>query len=336
MSSRDDENKEKSMNSIKLVTKTIKGENNTGITPVYGWLFDCLADKLKKSHGGWKKFEDEYQFDLAHIFTNVFPYNMEALKKIAEDGTEITPDVALQVPLNDVDDMSLYQSVKDDLKYYHEDRQRFCYVQSYGIFEACNAAFGIENHLCYMLLYPDEMKEFYARQLAWNLKYIHNVMDLGVDMVHISDDWGSQKSLLFSPKSWKEFIYPGHKKMAEEVKKRGKFLSLHSDGWIREVVDDVVEIGYDLMHPWQENAGMSYDLYLNNYQNKIALMGGLCVQSVLGFGKYDLVEREIRKVFSLLKNKRWIFCTTHFVDERCSVEELVFAYELACKLAGKK
>lgn len=121
------------MNSIELVSKTIKGENKSGITPIYGWLFDYMAEKLEKSHGGWKKFEDEYQFDMAHIFTKVFPYNREALGKIAESGTEVTPEVALQVPLLDVDDMKLYESVKEDLKYYREERQRFCYVQSYGI-----------------------------------------------------------------------------------------------------------------------------------------------------------------------------------------------------------
>ena len=323
------------MNSIELVTKTIRGENHTGITPVYGWLFDYMAEKLEKTHGSWRNFEDEYNFDLAHIFTKVFPYDREALAQIAKDGTEITPEIALQVPLNDVNDMSLYQSIKEDLNFYREDRQRFCYVQSYGIFEACTAAFGIENHLCYMLLYPKELKEFYRRQLEWNKKFINNVIDLGVDMVHISDDWGSQKSLMFSPDIWKENIYPAHKEMSDLVKKRGKFLSLHSDGWIREITDDLVDIGYDLVHPWQESAGMSYDYYLSKYQNKFAIMGGICVQTVLGFGKYDLLENEIKRVFSLLKNKRWVCCTTHFVDERCSVEELVFAYELVKKLAGK-
>ena len=319
------------MNSIELVSKTIRGES-CPVTPVYGWLSDYMADKLAKTHGSWQNFEDEYDFDLAHIFTKVFPYDREALGKIED----LTPEKALEVPLLDVNDISLYESVKRDLKFYREDRQRFCYVQSYGIFEACNAAFGIENHLCHMLEYPDELNEFYRRQCEWNKQFINNVIDLGVDMVHISDDWGSQRSLLFSPEIWRNMIAPYHREMAELVKSRGKFLSLHSDGWIREIVPDLVDIGYDLVHPWQENAGMDYSLYLENYQDKFAIMGGLCVQSVLGFGKYDLLEKEIRRVFGLLKDKRWVCCTTHFVEEHCSVEELVFAYDLVNELAGKK
>ena len=62
-------------------------------------------------------------------------------------------------------------------------------------------------------------------------------------------------------------------------------------------------------------------------------MGGICIQSTLGFGDYKRLESEIRRVFSLLKGKRWICCTTHLVQPHCSIEELVFAYDLAYKLA---
>jgi uroporphyrinogen decarboxylase len=78
---------------------------------------------------------------------------------------------------------------------------------------------------------------------------------------------------------------------------------------------------------------MSYDLYLNNYSDKFGLLGGLCVQTTLGFGDYEKLEREIRRVFKLLKGRRWMFCTTHFVQEHCSIDELVFAYDLVVKLA---
>ena len=78
---------------------------------------------------------------------------------------------------------------------------------------------------------------------------------------------------------------------------------------------------------------MSYDLYLNKYADKFAILGGICIQTTLGFGDYDRLEKEIRRVFSLLKGKRWICCTTHFVQDHCSLEELEFAYDLITKLA---
>ena len=63
------------------------------------------------------------------------------------------------------------------------------------------------------------------------------------------------------------------------------------------------------------------------------ILGGVCIQSTLGFGKMEYLEQEIRRVFSLLKGKRWIACTTHYVQDHCSIEELKFAYDLILKLA---
>ncbi|MBR6781174.1 MAG: hypothetical protein IKM24_09210, partial [Clostridia bacterium] len=64
-----------------------------------------------------------------------------------------------------------------------------------------------------------------------------------------------------------------------------------------------------------------------------ALLGGICVQSALGILPQDELEQEIRRVFGLLKNKRWICCTSHFVQKHCTMEDLTFAYDLIYKLA---
>ena len=80
---------------------------------------------------------------------------------------------------------------------------------------------------------------------------------------------------------------------------------------------------------------MPYSLYLDKYQDKLGILGGICVQSALGFEDFERLEREIRRVFSILKGKRWICCTTHFVQEHCSIEELIFAFDLARKLANE-
>ena len=77
---------------------------------------------------------------------------------------------------------------------------------------------------------------------------------------------------------------------------------------------------------------MSYEFYLENILI-IRIMGGLCTDHTR-FGNYEKLEHEIKRVFSLLKGKRWLFCTTHFVQDHCSIDELVFAYDLVRKLAN--
>jgi len=170
-------------------------------------------------------------------------------------------------------------------------------------------------------------------QAEWNIRFADHCIDLGVDMIHISDDWGSQRDLMFSPKLWRELIYPNIKKVVDHVHSRGAFASLHSDGCISSVADGIVDIGLDVIHPWQESAGMSYDLYLEKYSDKFSILGGICVQTAIGLLPQNELEKEIRRVFEKLRGKRWICCTSHFVQDHCSIEDLIFAYDLIYKLA---
>ena len=78
---------------------------------------------------------------------------------------------------------------------------------------------------------------------------------------------------------------------------------------------------------------MSYDLYLEKYADKFTILGGVCVQTALGLLSQEKLEAEIQRVFNLLKGKRWICCTTHFVQKHCSMDDLKFAFDLIYRLA---
>lgn len=320
------------MTSRELVYKTMQGENPPR-TPVYGWVRFELEKPITEAFGSVENFEDHYRFDLAHIFGGPYAFG-KCLEPLRKSGETITPEMLLDIsfdPIHPVDYDDLIRSLR-----HHRQRDRFCYVQTPGIFEALNEVFGIENHLLYMALYPEELSQVYQKMADWNIENGKNLLDLDVDGIHISDDWGSQRSMLFSPRMFREMIFPQHKRMIEAYKKGDALVSLHSDGCIRHVLDDVAELGYDFIHPWQESAGMPYDLYLQKYQDKFGILGGVCVQTTLGFGNIPRVDSEIKRVFSLLKGKRWACCTTHFVESTCSMEELCFAYDLIRKLADAK
>ncbi|HBN83492.1 MAG TPA: hypothetical protein DDZ89_06565, partial [Clostridiales bacterium] len=78
----------------------------------------------------------------------------------------------------------------------------------------------------------------------------------------------------------------------------------------------------------QESAGMSYDLYHRKYKDHFALMGGLDVQTTIGFGKLEHLKSEIERIIGLFKSGHLLFCTSHFVQAHCTLEELEFAYDL--------
>lgn len=309
------------------VIKVINHEKPDRV-PIYAWVRANLEDVINKAFGSVNAFEDKYEFDYHHIFGGPGPYSGDLLNQLrANKGRPIEPADLMEIPINDPNNSSDYKSIEDQVKYYKEQKGRFVYVQTPGIFECLNGVFGIENHLAYLLMYEDDLHRVYKRQAEWNRAFANNCIDIGVDMVHISDDWGSQKGLMFSPKVWWNLIYPYHKITCDEVKRRGAFLSLHCDGNFSQVIDGVIKLGYDVVHPYQESAGMDLYEYKQKYIKYFTVMGGLDVQATIGFGKLDHLKSEIERVLGLFKDGGLLYCTTHFIQNHCTIEELIFAFD---------
>jgi uroporphyrinogen decarboxylase len=309
------------------VIKVINHEKPDRV-PIYGWVSANLGDIINQAFGSVNAFEDKYEFDYTHIFGGPGSYSGEMLNQLrANNGGVIEPKTLMEIPLTDPNTTEAYKSIEDQVKYHKEQKGRFVYVQTPGIFECLNGVFGIENHLAYLLMYEDDLHRVYKRQAEWNRAFANNCIDIGVDMVHVSDDWGSQKGLMFSPKVWWNLIYPYHKITCDEVKRRGSFLSLHCDGNFAQVIDGVIKLGYDVVHPYQESAGMDLYEFKQKYTKIFTVMGGLDVQATIGFGKLDNLKSEIERVLSLFKDGGLLYCTTHFIQNHCTIEELTFAFD---------
>lgn len=319
------------MTSRERVQRTIRRQAVDRL-PIYGWVRANLSDSIARRFGSCDAFEDHFGFDLAHLFGGPACYIVnDDYWRRWKAGEEIEPEEVADLPLNDPDDAAAYEGLKAQIAH-HRQRDRFLYVQTPGIFEKLNSTFGIENQLCHLLTDPEAMRRIYERQAAWNTRFAMNCLDLGVDMIHISDDWGAQNSLLFSPAIWWDLIYPAQKKVVDAVKARGAFVSLHSDGNINQVLDGIIQLGFDVVHPWQESAGMSLDLFKSQYADRFTVMGGLDVQTTLGFGRMDEVRRAIERLLRLFRDGGLILCTTHFVQSHCSIEELEQTYQWVVEL----
>lgn len=305
--------------------------------PIYGWVSANLDKQISSAFGSVAAFEDHYGFDYAHLFGGPGCFSQDALKALCEGlQRPVEPADFLNIPYLDPNDTASYAGLRDAIRHHKEARGRFVYVQTPGIFEALNGVFGIENHLAWLLLYPEDLKRVYRRQAEWNRQFAMNCLDIGVDMIHVSDDWGSERGLMFSPDTWWEMIYPYHKLTTDAVRARGAIASLHCDGNFSAVVDGVVQLGYAVVHPWQESAGMSLQEFKDRWMDQLVVMGGLDVQTTIGFNNLPKLKSDIERVIRMFADGALLFCTTHFVQDHCTIEELTFAYDLVVDLVRKQ
>ncbi len=73
-------------------------------------------------------------------------------------------------------------------------------------------------------------------------------------------------------------------------------------------------------------------MFKRQYSDRLTVMGGLDVQTTVGFGDLERLEAEIERVVRMFRDGGLLFCTTHYVQDHCSIEELTFAFDTVYRL----
>ena len=110
-----------------------------------------------------------------------------------------------------------------------------------------------------------------------------------VDAMHIHDDWGTQISLLISPQQWRSIFKPLYKQYCDMAHRYGKFVVMHSDGYIADILPDLLEIGVNAIN--SQLFCMPIEELAEKYHHKLCFWGELDRQWIQPFGKpSDVVQ----------------------------------------------
>jgi uroporphyrinogen decarboxylase len=158
----------------------------------------------------------------------------------------------------------------------------------FALFERAWALRGLQQFLVDMALEEEFVAALLDRITAIQLVLIDRYLALGVDGGYFGDDYGAQKSLLFSPAMWRTLIKPRLARLFAPFRERGLPVLLHSDGQIQPILPDLVEIGLTVLNPVQPEVLDHAALYAQ-FGGRLAFYGGVSTQTVLPSGSPDEV-----------------------------------------------
>ena len=156
-----------------------------------------------------------------------------------------------------------------------------------------------------------------------------------VDVIMASaDDWGTQNSTIASPAVFRKLFLPYRRRINDEFHKLAPQVKifLHSCGAIYDIIDLVIESGFDILNPVQWCAGKrSYKEWKDKTRRRIALWGGgVNSQVTLPLGTVEDVVREVREVASYLsQDSGYVFCNIHNVLAEIAPEKVIAMYKAA-------
>jgi uroporphyrinogen decarboxylase len=175
-------------------------------------------------------------------------------------------------------------------------RDRFVVVGlGFGLFERSWTLRGFEQALMDSVADPEFYDSLLERLAAHQLRILERLVELSVDGIMFSDDWGYQQGTLLGPASWRRFLKPRLKRMYALVHEAGKIALSHCCGSIVDVLPDVVEIGLDVLESVQPEAMDPYALK-RLYGRQITFWGGLGSQSTIQFGRPREIREEIARL----------------------------------------
>ena len=114
------------------------------------------------------------------------------------------------------------------------------------------------------------------------------------DIYYFGSDFGTQLSMFISPDMYRRFYKPHMKRIADQAKSFDLKVMFHTCGAVSEIIDDLIDIGIDILDPVQVSAAnMKPELLGEKFKGRIAFHGGINNQTTLTFGSPDEVRQEV-------------------------------------------
>ncbi len=168
-----------------------------------------------------------------------------------------------------------------------------------GIWERSHFLRGYEQILMDIITDPEGVGKLLDRLMnEWYVPLINIFADTGAHGVMMTDDWGTQKSLMIRPATWRSLFKPRYARLIEAAHRRGLKFFLHSCGHIHSVIPDFIEIGLDVLQK-DDIAFMGLEELAHACSGKICFMSSLDMQRTMPGASDAKIFEETRRMIRL-------------------------------------
>ncbi len=200
-----------------------------------------------------------------------------------------------------------------------------------SIFEAAWYLRGLDQFLMDMLVDPDFAAALMDKVMQFPLEAARQYIRLGADMVWFGDDVSTQSGMMISLDLWRRFLKPRYAALfaaCREVRPRITIV-YHSCGNCWDILDDMIEIGLDVLNPVQPLALDSLAVK-KRYGKRLVLFGGLCVQQDLPYATPSFMEATVKRLKKELgQGGGYLLAPAHHIQADTPLENIQAFYRTA-------
>lgn len=158
-----------------------------------------------------------------------------------------------------------------------------------GPFTAGYMAMGFEPFFRRLMVDPAFVHRLLERRTEWCIAMYDQAVRLGAEVLILGDDGAHGGGPMISPRMWREFVLPYHRRIVEALDAP---VIWHSDGNIELLLPMAIEAGFVGIHGVDAVAGMDLPRMKREYGQNLVLIGNVDVR-VLFDSDLDSVRREV-------------------------------------------
>jgi len=241
----------------------------------------------------------------------------------------------------DPDQPAMFKGLREQAKHWHENTDFVVGADGIkvGILQTAAQIRGYDKLFRDFAIHP-EMAHIVLDKISeiTNEMYQKYMQAVGnyVQVVVITDDQGTQNSLMISPKMFREFIKPRLKTQIETIKANSDAkVLMHCDGAILRIVEDLIEIGVDILNPIQSVVKGFEDTFAlkEKFGDRICFHGGIDVQQVLPNTTPESIYQEVaQRIYDLGRCGGYIIAPCHNINIDIPVENTLAMFDAASEL----
>ena len=194
---------------------------------------------------------------------------------------------------------------------------------------------GFEDWYCDFAIHPKRLEALFDAVLEITLqmaKYELEAVGREVDIVICGDDLGTQRSLQVSRDHYLRYIKPRHEKYFRQIHDLcpGKIL-FHTCGSVASIIEDLIEIGVDILNPVQPTAaGMDPVALKKKYRGRMVFWGGTDNQSIFPRGTVQEVRKMVEDLIEQMgEGGGFVFSACHNIQPDVPLENVLALFQHA-------
>jgi hypothetical protein len=181
------------------------------------------------------------------------------------------------------------------------------------LYERAHFVRGLENIWMDIMWHPKELERLLDVLVEMNLVAIPRYAQAGADGYMFCDDWGLQDRLMISPDHWRSIWKPRYAQVYQAAHDAGLQTFLHSCGCITDILDDLIEVGLDVIQmDQQENMGL--EVLSRRFSGRITFWCPVDIQNMMVTGTLDEVRAYCWKIVKALGRSNGGFLARWYAD----------------------